>query len=225
MAYIESAFYGDEKTQRDTTKILGDKVTGTTIDVDVNEQLIPPFEVTNKVEVTNEEEKAIKEQAAKRCGGVDQDCIRQTEATLRQNALDAKQQQANSSATAIKGRRLTVNIIDEKGDRRRIVIPDGQKFKMEDISVTDPRKGEFQVPSMEYIRNQFKVFGTIILGSIVYVFGVAATYVIFSQRFDNLVAIPVTAISVFIPYSGYVMIFLYFMFKSAVDTYLAVRIQ
>lgn len=225
MAYIESAFYGDERSQRNATKVLGDKITGTTIDVDVNEKLIPPFEVASKVEILPEEEKVIREQAAAQCGGVDQDCIRQTESKLRQTALDAKQTQANSTATAIKGRRLTVNIIDENGDRRRVVIPDGQKFKMEDITVSDPRKGAFQFPTMEYIQGQFKVFGTIILSTIVYVFSIAATYVIFSQKFDNLVAIPVTAISVFIPYSGYVMIFLYFMFKSAVDTYLAARIQ
>jgi hypothetical protein len=41
MAYIESAFYGDEKSQRNATKVLGDKVLGTTIDLDVNEKLIP----------------------------------------------------------------------------------------------------------------------------------------------------------------------------------------
>jgi hypothetical protein len=220
MAFIESAFYGDEKSQRNATKVLGDKVLGTTLDLDVNEQLIPPFEVAEKVEITSLEEKRIREQAAARCGGVDQDCIRKTEATLRANALAAKQQQANSSATAIKGRRLTVNIIDENGQRRRIVVPDGQKFKLDNVSVNDPKKGPLQVPSMEYIQNQFKLLGSLVLSTTIYVFSVAATYVLFMQTdFNLLLAVPATAIAVFIPYSGYALIFLFFMFNSAVKTY------
>ena len=219
MAFIESAFYGDEKSQRNATKVLSDKVLGATLDLDVNEQLIPPFEVAEKVEITTAEEKRIREQAASRCGGVDQECIRTTEATLRQNALTAKQAQANSSATAIKGRRLTVNIIDENNKRRRIVIPDGQKFKLDNVSLNDPKKGPFQVPSAESIQNRFKLLGSLVLSTLVYVFSVAATYTLFMRKTGPLVTAPLVAISVFIPYSGYVLIFLYFMFISAVDTY------
>jgi hypothetical protein len=224
MAFIESAFYGDEKSQRNATKVLGDKVLGTTLDLDVNERLIPPFEVADKVEITSLDEKRIREQAASRCGGVDQECIRTTEATLRANALAAKQEQANSSATAIKGRRLTVNIIDENGKRRRIVIPDGQKFKLDNVSINDPKKGPLQVPSMEYFQNQFKLLGSLVLSTLVYVFSVAATYTLFMQNTPLFVAVPVTAVSVFVPYSGYVIIFLYFMFNSAVKTYVGDKV-
>jgi hypothetical protein len=220
MAYIESAFYGDEKSQKNTTKILADRILGTTIDVDVNEQLIPAFEVADKVEITTLEERKIRELAAKQCGGVDQDCITKTEAKLRQEALEAKQQQANSTATVIKGRRLTVNIIDENGKRRRIVVPDGQKFKLDNVSVNDPKKGPIQVPTMEYIQNQFKLLGSLTFSTLVYVFSVAATYVLFMQTdFNLLAAVPATVIAVFIPYSGYLLIFLYFMFTTAVNTY------
>jgi hypothetical protein len=219
MAYIESAFYGDEKSQRNATKVLGDKILGTTLDLDVNEQLIPPFEVADKVEITNLEEKKIREQASRTCGGVDQDCITKTEAKLRQEALAAKQQASNTSATAIKGRRLTVNIIDENGKRRRIIVPDGQKFKLDNVSVNDPKKGPLQVPSMEYIQNQFKLLGSLILSTVVYVFSVAATYTLFMQQSGPLVGIPATVVAVFVPYSGYVIIFLYFMFRSAVNTF------
>lgn len=219
MAYIESAYYGDEKSQRNATKVLSDKILGTTVDVDVNEQLIPPFEITDKVELTSREEKNIREQAAKRCGGVDQDCINKTETLLRQNALDAKKQQAYSSANVIKGRRLTVNIIDENGARKRIVVPDGQKFKMDNITVNDPKKGAFQVPSTDYIQNQLKLLAMLSFTTLIYVFSVAATYTLFMQKYGVIVAAPVTAIAVFVPYSGYAIIFLYFMFNSAVNTY------
>lgn len=220
MAYIESAYYGDEKSQRNATKSLGDKVLGTVIDVDVNSSLIPALTVTDKVEITTLEEKKIKEQAAVSCGGVDQECIKSTEARLRQDALAAKQRDASSAANVIKGPRLTVNIIDEQGKRKRIVIPEGQKFTMDNVSVNDPRKGPLQLPSSDYIQNQFKLAGSLVLSTLIYVFSVAATYTLFMKTRANVaVAVPATAIAVFIPYSGYVLIFLYFMFGSAIDTF------
>jgi hypothetical protein len=219
MAYIESAFYGDEKSMRNATKVLADKVLGTTIDLDVDEKLIPPFVVANKTELTTEDDRKIRKQAQDTCGGVDQECIKNTEARLRQEALAAKENQANSSANIIKGRRLTVNIIDEEGKRRRLVVPDGQKFKLDNVSVTDPRKGGMQIPPMEYYQNQFKLLGALILSTLVYVFSIVATYTIFFREFRWL-AVPIVAISIFIPYSGYVMIFLWYMFNSAFNTYI-----
>jgi hypothetical protein len=219
MAYIESAYYGDEKSQRNATKVLGGKVMGTTLDVDVNEQLIPPFEVTDKVEISNLEEKKIRDKAVKACGGNDQECVRGTEAKLKEEALEAKRSEARSSATAIKGRRLTVNIIDENGERKRIVVPDGQKFKLDNVSMNDPKKGAFQVPSIDYIQNQMKLLGGLIFSTMIYVFSVAATYTLFMQNTPLFLAIPVIAISIFVPYSGYALVFLYFMVKSAINTY------
>lgn len=219
MAYIESAFYGDETVQRDTTKVLRDKVMGTTIDVDVNEKLIPPFEVTNKVKLSTEEIEDIRKTAVKECGGNDQQCINFKETILRQNKLIDKQKEASSASGVIKGRRLTINMVDENGQRKRVVIPDGQKFKLDNITINDPKKGPLQVPSTEYIQNQFKLLAGIVLATLIYVFSIAATYTLFMQHTTLIVAIPAIALSVFIPYSGYVMIFLYFMITSAVNTY------
>lgn len=216
MAYIVSAFYGDEKSQKDVTKVLSDKILGTTLDIDVNEQLIPPFEVTNKVELDAKEEKKIRADAEKACGGVDQVCIDRTEATLRQDKLAEKQNQG--SGQVIKGRRLTLNYIDENGKRVRKVIVDGQKFKMDNIAASDPKKSA--VPSSSYIQNQFKLLGMLVLSTLVYVFSVAATYTLFMrERAGILLAGPATVIAIFIPYSGYVLMFLYYMFGGAVRTF------
>jgi hypothetical protein len=220
MAFIESAFYGDERSQRNATKVIGDKITGTSLKLDVNEQLIPPFEVAEKVEITDSEEKKLKEQAVKQCGGVDQECVRTTTAQLRQNALTEKQTQANSSATAIKGRRLTVNIIDETGQRRRIVIPDGQKFSLDNVSVNDPTKGSLQLPSPDYIQTQLATLAGLVVSTLIYVFSVAATYTLFMLYTEPYIALPMTAIALFIPYSGYFLIILYFVGKTAVNTYI-----
>jgi hypothetical protein len=90
---------------------------------------------------------------------------------------------------------------------------------MDNVSINDPKKGPLQVPPMEYFQNQFKLLGGIVLWTTVYVFSIAVTYTLFMQNTPVFVAVPATAISVFIPYSGYVMVFLYFMFNGFVDTY------
>jgi hypothetical protein len=222
MAYIQSAYYGDEKQMRNITKVLQDKILGTTLNVDVNEQLIPPFEVTEKTELTPQEEKKIRESAAAQCGGNDQECINAKEAQLRQDSLAVKERASNSSATVIKGRRLTVNVVDENNKVRRLVIPDGQKFKLDKIMINDPRKGGTQLPKWETIQNQFKLMAGLILTTAVYVFGVVATYTVFMKAFEQkiLFVIPLVAISIFIPFSGYVMIFLYYLFQGALKRYL-----
>lgn len=219
MADIESAFIGDEKAMRNVTKVLADKILGTSIEVDVNENLIPPFVEAPETSLTSSDERKIQEAAAKQCGGNDQECITAKSAALRQEALAAKERQANSSANVIKGRRLTVNIIDENGKRRRVIVPDGQKFKMSNISSSDPRKG-LQVPTLDYIQNQFTMLGRLTLETFVYVFGIILTFTVFSVYFGNpLFALPLVVIAVFIPYSGYIMVFGFYLFKTAVNTY------
>lgn len=222
MAYIKSAYYGDEKQMRNITQVLQDKILGTTLEVDVDEKLIPPFDSTPKTELTSKEEKSVREAASIQCGGNDQECIAAKEAQLRQEALAAKERASNSSANVIKGRRLTVNLVDEDGKLRRLVVPDGQKFRLDQISFSDPRKGPLQVPKWETVQNQFKLMGTLILTTAVYVFGIVATYTVFMKEFEKkiLFVIPLVAISIFIPFSGYVMIFLYFLLNGALKRYL-----
>jgi hypothetical protein len=219
MAYIQSATYGDEKTQRDATKVLRDKVSGSSLDIDVNEKLIPPFEVTQKVEITDLEEKKIREDASRACGGADQECVARTEAKLRQEKLKEKQTSLDTAEAEIKGRRLTVIYIDATGKKVRKVIPDGQKFTLDNVTGGDPKK---TLPSVDEVQQKFRTLGLTVLYTLLYVFSVAATYVLFSQktRFGLAAAVPATVVAVFIPFSGYFMIFLYFMFFSAVDTFI-----
>ena len=218
MAYIESAFYGDEKTSRNITKVLADKILGSKIYVEVSEKLLPPFVVTPKVEIEPKEEKKIKDDAVKACGGADQACIERTEARLRQDMLAAKQQANETNEALIKGKRLTVNLI-ENGKRVRKVIPDGNKFTMDNLTSADPKSGgDKALPSLTQVQDNLKTLGMLVLAAATYVFSVAATYTLFMQM-GPLVAVPTTAIAVFIPYSGFFMVFVYYMFMRAVDTY------
>ena len=218
MAYIQSATYGDERTQRDATKVLRDKVLGSRLDVDVNEKLSPPFEVTKKVEITDLEEKKIREDASRACGGADQECVARTEAKLRQEKLKEKQASLDTAEAEIKGRRLTVVYVDASGKKVRKVIPDGQKFTLDNVTGGDPKK---TVPSLSEVQQKFRYLGLTVLYALLYVFSVAATYVLFSQktRFGLVAAVPATVVAIFIPFSGYFMIFVYFMFTSAINTY------
>lgn len=218
MATIESAYYGDEKARRNITKALGGKVTGTSIDVDVNEKLIPPFEVVDKTELSREDERKIKDQARRSCGdGVDQQCMTATEARLRQNVLTEKEAQSNSGANVIKGRRLIVNLRDENGKRRQVVVPDGQKFSMKNVSTNNVAGAA--LPSVDTLQKQLFLWTGVAVAAAVYVFSVAATYTLFFPLLDYF-AVPLIVIALFVPYSGFMMIFFYFMGASAVKSYL-----
>jgi hypothetical protein len=224
--FLESAFYGDEKTARNVLKVLQDKLMGTTISTKVDDNIIPPFEVVDRTDLSTAEERRIRRQATDACGGVDQQCIESTEARLRQDALAAKQRQNNANQGAIKGKRLTVSVVevgaDGKSTRRKIVIPEGQMFDLKNVAVMDPRK-PFALPPLEYYRNQLFMAGSVALAAGIWAFSILATYTVFSRPESGigLFAIIPTVIAVFVPYSGFAMIFLFYMFRSAVDTYVA----
>ena len=218
MATIESAYYGDEKARRNITQSLNGKVVGTAIDINVDEKLIPAFEVVDKTELSTEDVRKIKDQASQACAnGADQKCMTATEARMRQAALTEKEAQGNSAANVIKGRRLIVNIRDADGKKRQIVVPDGQKFNMKNLS-TNPTKGAV-LPSISSLQTQLLIWVGVAVGAAIYVFSVASTYTIFFPILDYF-SIPLIMIALFVPYSGFIMIFLYFMVISGMKSYL-----
>lgn len=210
---------GDERGMRNVTKVLNNKIVGTSINVPVNDELIPPFEVVDKTQLTTTDERAIRKQAEAVCNGPDQACIEAKMAELRQIALVAKSSQANSSANVIKGRRLTVNILDNQGNRRRMVVPDGNKFEIDGLSPTDPRKPDQTIPDFAFFRGQFLDFSATAVITFVWVFGIVATYALFARAGFGYIAGVLAFIAFLLPGSGYVMIFLYFILNSFVNNY------
>lgn len=219
MVFIESAFLGDEQGMRNVTKVLNDKIVGTSINVPVDDRLIPPFEVVDNTELTREESRTIRAQAVEVCGGPDQTCVEAKMAELSQIALNAKTSASNSSANTIKGRRLTVNVLDDQGNRRRVVVPDGHDFKIDGLSPTDPRKPDQTVPDFNYFKGQFLEFSAISVVTFVWVFGIVATFALFARAGFGYIAWALAGVAFLVPGSGYVMIFLYFILKSFVDNY------
>lgn len=219
MVYIESAFLGDEKDARDVSKVLRDKVVGTTIKVPVDNKLIPPFVVTNKAELSKDDERRITESAERQCGGADQNCIEVKKSELKQQMLLSKASESASTANIVKGRRLTVNVRDEGGKLKTVVVPEGQVFELEGISGMDPRKPPTTLPSLDSIKSNSLEFATIAVLAFFWVFGVAATYALFTRKGWGYIAAVLAFIAFLIPGSGYIMIFGYFIIESFVDKY------
>lgn len=219
MVYIESAFLGDEKEARDVSKVLRDKVQGTSIKVPVDNSLIPAFVVTDKAKITEQDNQKIREAAERICGGADQQCMEAKTAELNQQVLLSKATQASSAANVVKGRRLTVTVMDANGKRKRIVVPDGQMFELNGISSLDPKKPPSALPSAEYIKNQSLEMAVVAASTLVWVFSVVATYAIFARLGWGYWAWGLALVAFLIPGSGFLIIIGYFVTKSFVDKY------
>lgn len=222
MVFIESAFWGDEKSTKNVTQVLKDRASGNKISVDkVDDSLIPAFTVAPKGDLSTDDVRKIREKAQKACGSADQDCVKLRTSEFTQETLRAK---ANDEITAgaaeiIKGKRLTVNIRDKDGKLVRKVVPENGKFELEGLSATDPRKGGEMLPSAQSVQTTFLQLTGVSISSFVWVFGVVATYTLFAQL-GWAYAAPVLALIAFIiPGAGYFFIIGYFVGRSFVDNY------
>jgi hypothetical protein len=133
MAQIDSAYFGDDSATRNITTSLRRKVTGGKLDVTANSELIPAFEAAPEMKIETEDEVEIQKAAIRTCGEGDQTCLESTKARLRQEKLQEKERVSMSTANTVKGRRLTVNLVDKDGKRRTVIVPDGQKLNLEDV--------------------------------------------------------------------------------------------
>jgi len=219
MAYIESATFGDEITNRDITDSFRKKFGDGTNDVDipVDSSLIPMFETTQKVSLTRPELDDIKDIAEKQCGSSnDMRCIDSVTAKLQAAAIEDKRRLGQSSANAVKGRRLTVKIQDD-GEMRTFVVPDGQNFKMpggQGVKGSEDQ-ADYSLPTLSDTAMQaLKIVGTIVL-TFGYVFSIAATYRTFIQAGYTYVGYAATAAAAFFPYSGFLIMVAFFAVTTA----------
>jgi hypothetical protein len=212
MVKITSAFLGDEISAQNVTKSLQNKVSDNgSIDVEVNSRLIPFIGRSEKITLTDSEKQDIQKQATELCGGgFSTECIENRKAQLQQSKLEEKENQTNSSANLVKGRRLTVNYIDEIGEKRSLVIPEGQRFQLgmpdtelSSVQVELPSK-PFKMPGLGGTALElFKILSVIVL-TFLFAASVALTYkTTLLSGYTRYVAYALTAAAVFIPYSGF----------------------
>lgn len=174
MARIDSAYFGDDTSMRNITESLRKKVVARKLDVTANSELIPTFEKAPETVLETEDEKKIREEAVRTCGEADQQCLEATKARLRQEKLQEKERNNMSSANIVKGRRLTVNVVDKDGKRRTLIVPDGQKITLDDVDGELVSVGGVALPSMEFIQGQFSNLTTWFIVGLFQAFGLAA---------------------------------------------------
>lgn len=212
MAYIKSAIYGDENGGRDVKSSLEGKVSGGKIDVVADSSLIPMFEVSREVKLTEDEKKGIEAEAIKTCGGAGNTaCVKGEVARVSQQRVQDK---TNQQHTTVKGRRLTVTIVDANGKERQVIVPDGQTFTMEGMKGTIAPNGEkkeagWSLPSLPSLAwsgfTTGATYGTIAAIVILWTFSLIITIATFhSLGWISLLPIGVAAV---IPGAGIPLVF------------------
>lgn len=222
MATIEAAFYGDEKSTKNVTTVLKNKISGNRVNVEkVDDSLIPAFTPTPKGEVTTEEVKKIREKAVKACGGNDSECVKLRTSEFTQETLRAK---ANDEITAgaaeiIKGKRLTVRVRGTDGKVTTKIVPENGKLELEGLATAAPNA---TLPPSSYIATQFGELAGTTLGMFLWVFSVGATYSLFSQLGWGYGAHALAFVALILPTSGWFIIFGYFIYQAFMKNYKAV---
>lgn len=203
MATILKARFGDETSMRDVTKLLNERISGTSIDLPVDNNLIPAFVGTPSTELTNTEKRRIDTIATEQCGGADQNCIEAKRNQLSQQALQIKLQSSNSPANIIKGTRLTVDIEKEDKSRDTVTIPAGQRFNFNGLL---PINENGEIFTLDFFQRRFFEFLGTSVGAFIWVFGIVATYIYFSRKDQRILAIGLGLVAALIPGSGYIFV-------------------
>lgn len=224
---IESAYYGDEKSFANITNSIVKKVMGGVLNVTANADLKPTFEAAPETTLDNRDQKRIREESVAACGGeADQGCLDRMRLKLSQERLKEKERE-DLSKSVIKGDRLTVTIRDEKGKRRTLVTPAGQKFELKNVTGSKTTAGDM-LPTADKLQTQAIMLITVIVSTFLWVFGIVATYTVFMRQYEatgrsmfQIAAYVSAALALVFPGAGYVIILLYFGFSSFIAEYIA----
>jgi hypothetical protein len=202
MATLKKAFFGDENSIQDITAIIRGRIDGTSIDIPVDNQLVPIFEGTPQADLTDEERKTIRDMAVQQCGSADQTCIEARVQTYTQQTLQLKLESSGDPSNIIKGTRLRVEIENPDKSITRRVIPAGQRFTFDGF---EPDEG-LNIFSYEYIQRRVVDFGYYALIAFIWAFGIVATFVYFRQIGYLPLAIGGAILAALYPGTGYILI-------------------
>ncbi len=226
--YLESAYYGDEKSFANITKGLAKKIIGGVLDVTASSELKPVFEAAPETRLESQDERKIREDAVKACGGeADQGCLERTRLKLSQERLKEKENE-NLVKSVIKGDRLTLNVVDN-GKRRTLIAPAGQKLRLENIIGDKPSDKDaiLALPSTTQIQDRAINLITVVASTFFWVFGIVAAYTIFMRQYEltgrdsfRIIAYASAAASVLFPGLGYLIILGYFGWNAFIAEYI-----
>lgn len=230
--FISSAYLGDERSAVKVTDSLTQKLLGSSDNsVDVDSKLIPIVQVEGSTALTDDQVREAQERAELDCeGATDNSCVEIKSQEYLRKMIKEKLNSVQSSANLVKGRRMVVTL-NVDGEDRTYVIPEGQKFKLDesvigDRKLIDPYGVAAGSPDLGEI-SAADIFGEmgiqigkalgVIAATAVYVFSVVATYKVFIQAGYTIVAYIATASAVFIPYSGIFITLGFFAIKEFIQ--------
>jgi hypothetical protein len=145
---------------------------------------------------------------------------------LSQERLKEKERE-DLSKSVIKGDRLTVIVKDERGKKRTLITPAGQKFELKNV-LGGRDTAQNLLPTTDAIQTQAITLIAVIVGTFLWVFGIVATYTVFMRQYEatgramfQIAAYVSAALALLFPGTGYVIILLYFGFQSFIAEYIA----
>ena len=214
---IKRATFGDETSSTDVTKTLTDQLINNDgyIDTTADQSLIPIVTWFGGGEGTTRlsraEEREAQQKAQDDCGGgQNKSCVEVRKQQYSQAKLKEKAQKSVAADKVVKGRRLTVTYIDESGREQTSIVPDGNDFK-----VGTPTADSNPFSTNAILWKLLYISSTLIV-VIGWVYSVTATYRTFLQAGYRWIGYAATAASIFIPYSGFFIMFGFFLFTTLV---------
>lgn len=214
---VESAYLGDERSRVNVLDSLEKKVKSDgTLSVPVDSSLLPMVQLGGEVELTEKEVRDAEQQAAKECGGgADQKCIELKKQEFMRSRLSEKELESKSSAKVIKGRRLTVNVI-ENGKKKTYEVPEGQTFELGGVkeSFTLKKKSIFGGITLGSTALAVLKYGGIALAAFLYALNIIVGFYMFKKAGYKYAQYIVAAIAAFVPYSGFIIAFAFFAVRT-----------
>lgn len=214
---IKRATFGDESSATDVTKTLTDQLDEKGyVDVTADSSLVPLINIggPKKVSLTPQEMDEAQKQAVEECGGgQNKSCVDARQQQRMQLMLKEKENKTVAADKVVKGRRLTVTYIDESGREQTVLIPDGNAFKAGEPpeKKQEEKSGVF---SINPVLANVLVYGTTFVVVIGWVYSIVATYRTLLEAGYRWIGFAATAVAIFIPYSGFLIMFGFFVITS-----------
>ncbi len=210
---VLNAYYGDSQGRKNVTGSVKELIKNRDKEIIASNSLIPFLESTETIELTQQEMDQAKNEAERQCGNAnDGNCIRARTEEFQKKQLKQKEFESQSSANVIKGRRLELEVM-ENGKKKTITVPDGNKYIVPESAYTGLG---FQLPSWSGTAVEGLKIATTILSTFAYVFSVVATYRTFIEGGYTRLGYGATAVSIFVPFSGFFIMLAFF----AITTYM-----
>jgi hypothetical protein len=200
------ASYGDELSTTDVTSAVMAKLRGESLNVTADKSLVPAVSFSDKVELTEEEQEEIKQQASKECKSPnDKTCMdtlvdRYSQAKLQEKSL------AQTQAGGIKGERLTIIATNSSGQQRTFYVPKGFTLLGGDAAKSHNKKKKTEVVAKRAWEGIAPTVINILwmtAGAFLYVFSVLTTWRNLTEKGYEAGRWAGTAIAVLVPFSGF----------------------